>query len=311
MSLLITGGSGYLASNILFRKKKNNVKILSSRLIDNFYDVNKFEVYNYTSIDNNYSEILEGVDTVIHTAALNANRSYNEKNLSRIINYDLTKKLFDACVKENIKNFIFFSTAHVYSNNLKGIINEKTPTSNIQSPYAKNKINAENYLISNKNKINLKILRISNVFGCSQIFDSNSASLLFNSFCLSALKSKKINILSKKNFKRNFITLYDFLNVIDYIINNENKFKNIQIINIGSDITLSILQAANIIKEIYYKLYNYKLPINYNFENDSNDDFNYDISLLKKTGFELVNNLEQTIEDTFNFYSKNINLYQY
>ena len=125
------------------------------------------------------------------------------------------------------------------------------------------------------------------------------------------LKIKKINILSKKNFKRNFITLYDFLNVIDYIINNENKFKNIQIINIGSDITLSILQAANIIKEIYYKLYNYKLPINYNFENYSNDDFNYDISLLKKTGFELVNNLEQTIEDTFNFYSKNINLYQY
>ena len=100
------------------------------------------------------------------------------------------------------------------------------------------------------------------------------------------------------------------MNVIDYIIYNENKFKNIQIINIGSDITLSILQAANIIKEIYYKLYNYKLPVNYNFENDSNDDFNYDISLLKKTGFELVNNLEQTIEDTFNFYSKNINLYQ-
>ena len=101
------------------------------------------------------------------------------------------------------------------------------------------------------------------------------------------------------------------MNIIDYIINNENKFKNVQIINIGSDITLSILQAANIIKEIYYKLYNYKLPINYNFENDSNDNFNYDISLLKKTGFELVNNLEQTIEDTFNFYSKNINLYQH
>ena len=89
------------------------------------------------------------------------------------------------------------------------------------------------------------------------------------------------------------------------------NLKNIQIINIGSDITLSILQAANVVKEIYYKLYNHKLPINYNFENDSNDDFNYDISLLKKTGFELVNNLEQTIEDTFNFYSKNINLYQY
>ena len=101
------------------------------------------------------------------------------------------------------------------------------------------------------------------------------------------------------------------MNVIDYIIKNENKFKNIQIINIGSDITLSILQVANLIKEIYYKLYNYKLPINYNFEDDSNDDFNYDISLLKKTGFELVNNLEQTIEDTFNFYSKNIKLYQY
>ena len=67
----------------------------------------------------------------------------------------------------------------------------------------------------------------------------------------------------------------------------------------------------SVVKEIYYKLYNHKLPIKYNFENDSNDDFNYDISLLKKTGFELVNNLEQTIEDTFNFYSKNINLYQY
>ena len=53
------------------------------------------------------------------------------------------------------------------------------------------------------------------------------------------------------------------MNVIDYIIDNENKFKNIQIINIGSDITLSILQAANIIKKfiINYIIINYRLII--------------------------------------------------
>ena len=53
-----------------------------------------------------------------------------------------TKKILDAAVKAKIKNVIFFSTIQVYGTNLKGNINENSPT-NCKNSYSLNHLYGE------------------------------------------------------------------------------------------------------------------------------------------------------------------------
>ena len=127
--ILITGGTGYLGSRLAhYLLAFGHEVIVASR-----YKKNKFSYlkdFRFVNFDLQNKEVLKqclkNVDTVFHLADLNAQNSYLNPQNAIAINGKGTLNLLETCIEKNVKNFIYFSTIHVYGDNLKGNVNEKT-----------------------------------------------------------------------------------------------------------------------------------------------------------------------------------------
>jgi nucleoside-diphosphate-sugar epimerase len=126
MSVQLTGGSGFIGSNI-------------SKLINAEFIPSKISLTDSFTIN---------ADVFIHLAGLAHN--IDGKKLSNeyySINTDLTKKAFNAFLLSNAKKFILLSSVKAIRNDSDFIINENT----IECPstdYGKSKLEADHYILS-------------------------------------------------------------------------------------------------------------------------------------------------------------------
>lgn len=138
-SLLFTGASGFLGSNIL-------------PLLSQNYDVDTLALDNNTTYNVNLVtdniKLIKSYDIVLHAAgkAHVVPKTEAEIKLFYDINYEGTKKVCSALEQSGVpKSFIFISTVAVYGCDFgEGITEEHSLDGD--SPYAKSKIMAEEYL---------------------------------------------------------------------------------------------------------------------------------------------------------------------
>lgn len=160
--VLFTGGTGFLGNN-------------AKPILDKIYDVTTIGISDKDDIKANFvSEVPvlpEKYDIVLHAAgkAHIYPKSPEEVQAFYDVNFEGTKNLCKALEKVGVpKSFIFISTAAVY-----GIENGNFVTKDYHlkgdTPYAKSKIMAEEFLTDwcNKNGVILSILRPSLIAGCN------------------------------------------------------------------------------------------------------------------------------------------------
>ena len=181
MKYLVTGGAGFIGSNIVERLLERGDYI---RVIDNFATGKRSNIENFiSSIDliegdlRSYHTVLEavmGVDVILHQAALpSVPRSIKDPITSNEVNISGTLNLLEASVKSNVKRFVYASSSSVYGDN-PTLPKKEDMRENPLSPYSVSKLAGEKYckVFSMIYGLETICLRYFNVFGYRQ--DPNS-----------------------------------------------------------------------------------------------------------------------------------------
>lgn len=152
-TLMITGASGFIGSNFI-KKYKDNYNIIPVSLIKQ-----KIEEIDFN-----------GVDTVLHLAALVHQMKGAPRERYFEINTELTRKVAEKAKQSGVKHFIFYSTVKVYGYdgdlyNHDIILDEDSPC-NPTEPYGESKLLAEKILKNLEDeKFKVAVIRPPMVYG--------------------------------------------------------------------------------------------------------------------------------------------------
>jgi len=259
-NILITGGAGYIGSNVaeLLIKKKYKVFIIDNlstgfrRLINKRAKFLKIDLKEKNKVRNLIKD--RNIDSVVHLAALlDVNESQKKPKKYFQNNVIGTKNLVNACLNSSVKNFIFSSTAAVYKDGIYKV-NEKSPVKP-KSNYGKGKLKAEKIIKSKflKNKINFAILRYFNVCGSSKsnkYGQINSYDLLFKNLAKNSLKKNPIISIYGNDYKtrdktciRDFIHVSDLADIHLKVLTKINRVNKSILINCGYGVGRSVLHG--------------------------------------------------------------------
>ncbi len=241
MKILLTGGHGFIGSNLIKKfNKEFDFVVISSKKGTNTGDVKT----EYISVTNKKIvktiEILNP-DIIIHLAALSGlKKCENDPKKAFEVNVTGTENVVEGCLNTNAK-LIFISSREVYGST----INEKSNEDDMLNPdniYGQTKVNAEK-IIQNAAKnfeLNYIILRLTNVYGPG----SNSG---VNRIIRESLSKEKILVNGGEQIL-NFIFIEDVMELIHLVILNNKLSK--QILNIGSKDTLSLKRFVELLEEL-------------------------------------------------------------
>ncbi|WP_405267181.1 NAD-dependent epimerase/dehydratase family protein [Methanobrevibacter sp.] len=250
-NILITGGLGFIGSNLSNRLIEDNEVIIVDNLsTGNIYNIKEPDHENLTithqDIRNiNFDEITEGIDYIFHLAAMaSVPLSVIRPFECNEINVDGTIRLLKSAVKNNVEKVIFSSSSAVYGQNENLPLKETDPLMPT-SPYGVSKASCDFYLKSFYDTYGLDYvsLRYFNVFGPKQNKRSEYAAVI-PSFINSLLENRQPVIYGDGEQTRDFVFIDD---VVDANINAcDSNFNGI--VNVASGENISINELYDIIK---------------------------------------------------------------
>jgi UDP-glucose 4-epimerase len=212
--------------------------------------------------------------------------------------------------KQGIKKFIYLSTIHIYGNELNGVITENSPVLPA-SPYGLTHLISEEVInmIAREGDFECYNIRFSNGFGAPQFIKNNCWGIVINNLCLSVWETQRLVLKSDGTPIRDFMNITDLLIGIKQILSNSKNKRNSKTINFSSNNSISMLEAAFIIKNVYENKYNKEANI---FINENQPVLSFKTSKSKKylidnsifldlMGENVLHDLEYGINEIFNF----------
>ncbi len=262
MKILITGGAGFIGSNIVdkFLSKDYEVVVLDNLNTGNLNNLNNND-NNDNNNDNNKNKNenlkfinkdicdddlnLEDIDIVIHHAAqINVRTSVEKPVYDGNINILGTLNILEKMRKYDVKKIIFASSGGaVYGEPQYMPVDENHPVAPM-SPYGLSKFCGEEYikLYNRLYGIEYAILRYSNVFGERQ--DPRGEAGVISIFIDKIMNNQKPTIFGDGNQTRDFVYVGDVANANLMALNWKNE-----IVNIGTGIETSVNELFNVIAD--------------------------------------------------------------
>ena len=247
MKVLITGGAGYLGSNLTrhLLEAGYSVTVLDNLMYDqvtllHLFGNPKFQFELGDVRDKKLLQELVGLNDVIIPLAAIVGMPACKANpeLTVAVNYQQVADVVE--VLRDDQKLILPNTNSQYGSS-DTIITEESPF-NPLSLYAKTKCDAENIMLENGNGVSL---RLATVFGVSPRMRTD---LLVNDFVYKSVVDGYL-VLFEAHFKRNYIHVQDIARTFQFIIENYDVCKG-EAFNVGlSTANLSKLELAEKIKE--------------------------------------------------------------
>lgn len=175
MNILITGGAGFIGSNLASSALARNHEVvvfddLSTGFKENLSNLDLQFVHRSVLDQDALAEALDGVDSIVHLAALGSvPRSILDPRTSHDVNSTGTLTVLEAARARGVRHVVVASSSSVYGTNPalpKGEREWVRP----MSPYAVTKLAAEQYALAYQQSFGLETLafRFFNVYGPRQ-----------------------------------------------------------------------------------------------------------------------------------------------
>ncbi len=309
-TVLITGGFGLLGGRLGQYLSCDYNVILGSRsdqCVPDWLPLSK-TIKNDWESERSLFKACESVDIIIHTSGLNAQECGDDPEKALLVNGTYTQRLVDAAVKQGVKKIIYLSTAHVYSNNLIGVIAEDMSATN-EHPYATSHAVGEEAVLSAVSQGNIGgvVVRIANAFGRPVSKDVNCWMLLVNDLCRQAVVEKSLTLHGDSEAVRDFVTIDDFCSTIEFLIEDENAGGNI--VNIGSGESCTVGDMADRIQKNCLDVLGFELPIVFKRESlIERKSLDFQTNYLDDSGFKLANDFDVEIKELIYFCKENFHV---
>lgn len=305
--VLITGGAGFIGSNLAHELVKDNeitiVDDLSMGKKENIADID-VKFYEHDVCDSNFMHRLMGegnFDYIYYLAAVSSvadsvvrpleTHRVNEESVLDTLEYIRVNKL-------PIKRFLFTSSAAVYGN-LHDF--PKSETSHVQplTPYAVDKYASERFTIDYGNLYNLPTVavRFFNVYGPRQNPESPYSGVL--SIITECMKNNKpFTLYGDGSQTRDFVYIGD---VVDALIKIATDTDESTVYNIADGGETALINVIHTYEDIS------GIKLNINYKESRNGDISKskaDISKLKSIGFKPQWSLKDGLQSYWEYYSK-------
>jgi dTDP-glucose 4,6-dehydratase len=316
--IIITGGLGFIGSNLIDLLLKKNFYIINLDKItysSNFYNTREFvknKNYKFIQCDINNKNLINIFNKYKPSCIFNlaaethVDRSIDDpKNFihSNIVGVYNLLECFKKFYKKNKKTrLIHISTDEVYGDILSGRSNEKYPYKP-SSPYAASKASSDHLVYSyiRTYKIPAIITNCSNNYGPKQHPEKLIPKLIYN-----ILKNKNLPIYGKGKNSREWIFVKDHCEALYKIFKNG---KIGEFYNIGSNKNLKNIQVCKALLSVSRKKITLGNKVKINFVKDrpghdiryalNSDKIKNELKWKPKTTFK------KGIEETFIWYLEN------
>lgn len=316
MKILVTGGAGFIGSNFIrhvFNKYKDYKIIVLDALtyagsLENIsQEIRDSERYEFWYGDINnldlVSDLVERSDVVLHFAAeTHVARSLYQNRVFFITDVLGTQSVINAVLKysDKIERFVHISTSEVYGSALYEPMDENHPL-NPTSPYAAAKAGADRLVYSYITSYGIPgvIIRPFNNYGPCQHLEK-----VIPRFITSAILKEPLTIHGDGSALRDWIFVEDTAEAIDRAIHLPIEKVKGEVFNIGTGISINILDIAKKIIQIF-GLDEKQLS----FMDDRYGQVQNHISSVEKSekilGFKAMVPFEEGLRNTIKWYKEN------
>lgn len=254
--ILITGGAGFIPGALAAKIAENPDDTLV--LVDNLVSgsmkkvpVSKHKNIHFIKCDVNDFKDISSIffswkfDYVFHYAALVGVQRTLANPVKVLEDIEGIKNILNLSKNTGVKRIYYSSSSEVYGEPVHIPQNEHTTPLNSRLPYAIVKNLGEAFLKAYNEEYNLEytIFRFFNTYGPNQ-----SEDFVITRFLNSALRNENITVYGDGSQTRTFCYIDDNVDVCEKIFRQKLHINDV--VNIGSDVEVSILELAEKIIEL-------------------------------------------------------------
>jgi UDP-glucose 4-epimerase len=249
--ILVTGGAGFVGSNLVDRLSRlgAQITVLDDLFTGDINNISSFAKINFihgSVTDRDLVEkLVEDMEIVFHLAARNIIVSTKNPYEDLQVNVIGTFNVLEAARKHDVERMVYTSSASVYGNSRYLPINEDDPL-NILNPYAASKLSGENYCNAfyETFRVPTTILRYSNVYGIKQSVKNPYCGVV-SKFFYSAINGRPLQIHGDGEQTRDFTYIDDAVEATIFSAISPKSAG--ETLNVGTGREISINYLANTI----------------------------------------------------------------
>jgi UDP-glucose 4-epimerase len=268
---LISGATGLVGSQVVKHFVDRGWRVLTAGRgagADLHFDLDNPESFASTQLPS-------GADLFVHAAASNEIECRETPYRSDARNILGTKAALDFCVANQVPQFCYVSTFHVFGKPSGAIDEDSTPAP--IDDYGSSHLAAEEFVRAyarNRSWLHAFVVRPSNIYGLpASVKGFHRWSLVQYGLCREAVMQGSITLRTCGSQLRNFVAAEDLCEMVEYM--TDNRAQSVFLVHAAGPDTLSIRDLAVRIQDCATTQTGTRVDISYGVDEPASSEFQF------------------------------------